>query len=173
MSLAMLAGAPRLQPFILMIDNQQKVLLEKRQRLLGPMSTFYDEPLHLVRGEGVRVWDANGREYLDCYNNVPHVGHCHPRVVEAISRQAATLNTHTRYLHETILNYVERLTATFDKSLSSAIIVPLFSARSEALPPAAVVFIQMCLSNRNISGVLALVISGNIAPGRCDSAMRA
>ena len=96
MSLAMLAGAPRLRPFILMIDNQQKVLLEKRQRLLGPMSTFYDEPLHLVRGEGVRVWDANGREYLDCYNNVPHVGHCHPRVVEAISRQAATLNTHTR-----------------------------------------------------------------------------
>jgi len=104
-----------------MIDGDTEALLERRQRLLGPMSTFYDEPLHLVRGEGVRVWDANGREYLDCYNNVPHVGHCHPEVVEAISRQAATLNTHTRYLHETILTYVERLTATFDKSLSSAI----------------------------------------------------
>jgi len=61
-----------------MIDKTTKALLEKRHRLLGPMSTFYDEPLHLVRGEGVRVWDADGREYLDCYNNVPHVGHCHP-----------------------------------------------------------------------------------------------
>lgn len=101
---------------------KQAALLERRQRLLGPMSTFYDEPLHLVRGEGVRVWDAEGREYLDCYNNVPHVGHCHPRVVEAICRQASTLNTHTRYLHETILDYVERLTATFDDSLSSAIL---------------------------------------------------
>ena len=104
-----------------MINNETQALLEKRQRLLGPMSTFYDEPLHLVRGEGVRVWDANGREYIDCYNNVPHVGHCHPKVVEAICSQAATLNTHTRYLHETILEYVERLTATFDSSLSSAI----------------------------------------------------
>jgi len=105
-----------------MIEKETEALLERRQRLLGPMSTFYDEPLHLVRGDGVRVWDAGGREYLDCYNNVPHVGHCHPKVVEAISGQAATLNTHTRYLHETILDYVERLTATFDPSLSSAIL---------------------------------------------------
>lgn len=96
-------------------------LLKRRQRLLGPMSTFYDEPLHLIRGEGVHIWDADGREYLDCYNNVPHVGHCHPRVVEAICSQASMLNTHTRYLHENILDYVDRLTATFDASLSSAI----------------------------------------------------
>jgi 4-aminobutyrate aminotransferase-like enzyme len=104
-----------------MIDKNLQALLERRDRLLGPMSTFYEEPLHLVRGEGVRVWDAQGREYLDCYNNVPHVGHCHPKVVDAICTQAATLNTHTRYLHDTILDYVERLTATFDESLSSAI----------------------------------------------------
>ena len=90
-------------------------LLARRAKLLGPnVSTFYDDPVHLVRGEGVWVWDADGRKYLDCYNNVPHVGHCHPRVVEAICRQASTLNTHTRYLHEGILDYVERLTATFD-----------------------------------------------------------
>jgi len=105
-----------------MIENATETLLERRDRLLGPMSTFYDDPLHLVRGEGVRVWDVDGREYLDCYNNVPHVGHCHPKVVDAISAQAAMLNTHTRYLHETILDYVERLTATFDQSLSSAIL---------------------------------------------------
>lgn len=97
-------------------------LLDRRQRLLGKnISLFYDEPVHLVRGEGVWVWDANGRRYLDCYNNVPHVGHCHPDVVDAICRQAGTLNTHTRYLHETILDYVERLTATFAEPLSTAI----------------------------------------------------
>lgn len=97
-------------------------LLKRRERLLGPnMRVFYDEPLQLVRGEGVWVYDADGRKYLDCYNNVPHVGHCHPHVVEAICKQAATLNTHTRYLHEGILNYVERLTATFAANITSAI----------------------------------------------------
>ena len=103
--------------------SDKQALLARREKLLGRnMSTFYDDPVHLVKGEGVWLWDADGRKYLDCYNNVPHVGHCHPRVVEAICRQAATLNTHTRYLHEGILDYVERLTATFDKSLDTAIL---------------------------------------------------
>ena len=71
-------------------------LLARRERLLGKnMSTFYTDPVHLVRGEGVWLYDADGKRYLDCYNNVPHVGHCHPRVVEAITRQASMLNTHT------------------------------------------------------------------------------
>jgi 4-aminobutyrate aminotransferase-like enzyme len=87
------------------------------------MSLFYDDPVHLVRGQGVWVFDADGRKYLDCYNNVPHVGHCHPHVVEAIAKQAATLNTHTRYLHDGILSYAERLTAKFDDPLSSMIMV--------------------------------------------------
>ncbi len=104
-----------------MADNE--ALIARRERLLGRnMSLFYQDPVHLVRGEGVWLWDADGRRYLDCYNNVPHVGHCHPRVVEAIARQASTLNTHTRYLHEGILDYVERLTATFDDSLDTAIL---------------------------------------------------
>jgi 4-aminobutyrate aminotransferase-like enzyme len=98
-------------------------LLARRARLMGPnVPTFYEEPVHLVKGEGVWVWDADGNRYLDCYNNVPHVGHCHPRVVEAICRQAGTLNTHTRYLHEGILDYVERLTGTFEGDLSTAIL---------------------------------------------------
>lgn len=97
-------------------------MLARRDRLLGPnMSTFYDDPVHLVRGEGAWVWDANGRKYLDCYNNVPHVGHCHPRVVDAICAQAATLNTHTRYLHDNILDYAEALTALFADPISTAI----------------------------------------------------
>jgi 4-aminobutyrate aminotransferase-like enzyme len=94
-------------------------LLQRRYHVLGRGSPlFYDKPLHLVRGEGVWLYDAEGRRYLDAYNNVPHVGHCHPHVVEAIARQAATLNTHTRYLHEGVVRYAERLTTTFDPELS-------------------------------------------------------
>ncbi|MEY2958052.1 MAG: hypothetical protein RLZZ01_620, partial [Actinomycetota bacterium] len=75
-------------------------LLSRRHRALAPSyQLFYDEPVELVRGEGVRVWDADGDEYLDCYNNVPSVGHAHPRIVEAITRQTSLINTHTRYLH--------------------------------------------------------------------------
>lgn len=97
-------------------------LMKRRRELLGPnVSTFYEEPVHIVRGDGVWLWDKDGRRYLDCYNNVAHVGHCNPRVVDALCAQARTLNTHTRYLHEGILDYVERLTATFDDRLSTAI----------------------------------------------------
>jgi 4-aminobutyrate aminotransferase-like enzyme len=99
-------------------------LLARRRALLGPNARlFYDEPVHLVSGSGTWVKDAEGKTYLDCYNNVPHVGHCHPHVVEAICRQAGTLNTHTRYLHEEILRYIERLTKTFDGGMTSAIMV--------------------------------------------------
>lgn len=94
-------------------------LLQRRYRLMGEKAPlFYDEPVHIVRGEGVWLYDADGKRYLDVYNNVPNVGHCHPHVVAALSKQAATLNIHTRYLHETILEYGEKLTAQFDASLS-------------------------------------------------------
>ncbi|PZU83944.1 MAG: aspartate aminotransferase family protein [Shinella sp.] len=99
-------------------------LIERRDRLLGPnVRLFYSDPVHLVRGRGARVWDADGRSYLDAYNNVPHVGHCHPAVVQAIARQAGELNTHTRYLHEGILTYVDRLVATLHPTITSAIMV--------------------------------------------------
>ncbi|UWQ11204.1 aspartate aminotransferase family protein [Aliiroseovarius crassostreae] len=99
-------------------------ILDRREQRLGPnMTTFYDNPVHLVRGEGAWVWDADGNRLLDCYNNVPHVGHAHPKVVEAIAKQALTLNTHTRYLHEAILDYADRLTATLRHDLSAMIMV--------------------------------------------------
>lgn len=103
-------------------SNRQHVeLLARREKLLGKNAPlFYDQPLHLVRGKGVHLFDSDGNQYLDVYNNVPNVGHCHPRVVEALSRQAATLNIHTRYLHEAILDYVENLTSTFSDPLSMA-----------------------------------------------------
>ena len=73
-----------------------------------------------MRGEGVWLYDAGGARYLDMYNNVAHVGHCHPHVVEAICRQAAMLNTHTRYLHENVVDYAERLTAKLPDTLDTA-----------------------------------------------------
>ncbi len=97
---------------------------DRRARLMGPnVPTFYQTPVHIVKGQGVWLWDANGKRYLDCYNNVAHVGHCHPRVVAAIAGQAATLNTHTRYFHDGVLDYIERLTATLGHGTSQAIMV--------------------------------------------------
>ncbi|HOB93357.1 MAG TPA: aminotransferase class III-fold pyridoxal phosphate-dependent enzyme [Aquabacterium sp.] len=96
-------------------------LLARRARVLGPAyRLFYERPLQLVRGEGVWLFDADGRRYLDAYNNVAAVGHCHPQVVQAIAAQAATLNTHTRYLHDGVVAYAERLLATMPAALGQA-----------------------------------------------------
>jgi 4-aminobutyrate aminotransferase-like enzyme len=96
-------------------------LLDRRARVLGPSyKLFYQQPVHFVRAEGVRLYTEDGTPYLDVYNNVPSVGHCHPRVVEAQARQAATLNTHTRYLYDVILTYAEKLIATFPAGLANA-----------------------------------------------------
>jgi len=103
------------------VTASQKQLLERRQALMGSAyRLFYEQPVHLVRGEGAWLFDADGKKYLDMYNNVPHVGHCHPHVVEALCKQAATLNTHTRYLHENVVNLAERLTQKFPSELDTA-----------------------------------------------------
>ncbi len=94
-------------------------MIEQRDRLLGPAyRLMYQKPLHFVRGEGVWLYDAEGRAYLDTYNNVVSLGHCHPDVVEAIQKQVATLCTNTRYLHETILELAQSLLSTVDGDLS-------------------------------------------------------
>jgi len=100
-------------------DADEASLRARRRALLGPgLSLTYDEPLHIVRGDGVWLYDASGRAYLDAYNNVACVGHCHPAVTEAIARQSRTLNTNTRYLHGHILDYAERLGARLPGDLS-------------------------------------------------------
>ena len=94
-------------------------LAARRRADLGPsLSISYRRPLTILRGQGTWLVDHTGRSHLDCVNNVAHVGHAHPHVVEAIARQAALLNTNTRYLHPTILEYAERLAATFPDPLS-------------------------------------------------------
>ncbi len=93
-------------------------LLDGRHRHLGPsLSVSYRRPLTIVRGWMQHLIDADGRAYLDAVNNVPHVGHCHPRVVEAGQRQMAVLNTNTRYLHEVIGQYAARLCETLPEPL--------------------------------------------------------
>lgn len=92
------------------LDERTRNLVERRQRVLGqPYRMFYEEPVHFERASGVRLYDDAGNTYLDAYNNVPCVGHCHPRVVSAIAEQAARLNVHTRYLDEGIISYAEKL----------------------------------------------------------------
>ena len=96
-----------------------KEILEARRRLLGRnLSIAYDAPVKIVRGSMQYLYDDDGRQYLDAYNNVAHVGHCHPKVVAAGMRQTQTLNTNTRYLHDTILNYAERLALTLPDPLN-------------------------------------------------------
>ncbi len=121
----------------------------RRARLMGPnVPTFYRQPLHLVRGQGVWLWDAAGNRFLDCYNNVPHVGHCHPKVVEAIAAQAAVLNTHTRYHHDLVLDYIERLTATLGHGISQAIMT---CTGSEAVDIA----LRMAQATTGATGIIA------------------
>ena len=100
------------------LPERERKMIERRQTLLGPSyRLFYENPVHITKAKGVWLYGQDGEAYLDAYNNVPSVGHCHPHVVEAISYQASQLNTHTRYLNEQILSYSERLLATFPAEL--------------------------------------------------------
>jgi 4-aminobutyrate aminotransferase-like enzyme len=101
------------------MTQSKATTLEARHRLLGRnLSVSYRNPVKIVRGEMQYLYDDGGRQYLDAYNNVAHVGHCHPRVVAAGIEQMQLLNTNTRYLHDLILHYAERLTATLHDALS-------------------------------------------------------
>jgi 4-aminobutyrate aminotransferase-like enzyme len=98
-------------------------LAERRRRALPRSPLFYAHPVHLVRGEGAWLFDAAGRRYLDCYNNVPVVGHGHPRVVRAVAEQQRLLATHSRYLHEAVVELAERLQATLPPALDAVIVL--------------------------------------------------
>lgn len=100
------------------LPETEAALVARRHRVLGPAyRLFYQTPVHLVRGEGVWLFDPEGNAYLDAYNNVASVGHCHPHVLAATARQAALLASHTRYLHDTVLSYAEKLLSHFPSEL--------------------------------------------------------
>ena len=108
---AYIPGAGTLTP-------EDEARIARRARLLGPAyRLFYETPVHFVRGEGVWLYDADGQRYLDCYNNVASLGHCHPHVVAATARQSAIYASHTRYLNDIVLDYAEHLLATFPAEL--------------------------------------------------------
>ena len=110
------AKAEALEP-----DLRQAV--DRRMKSFGSGTVlFYQQPLRMERAEGVWMFDVEGRRYLDLYNNVPSVGHSHPRVVEAIHYQAGKLNTHTRYLNDVVDDYAERLLATFPTPLDRLVL---------------------------------------------------
>lgn len=100
------------------LDGNLESLIKRRQESLGPAyRLMYSRPVQLVRAKGCLMWDRDGHEYLDAYNNVPSVGHCHPAVVEAVHRQMQTLCTHTRYIQDEILEFAEQLVPTYGKPI--------------------------------------------------------
>ncbi|MBD1558151.1 aspartate aminotransferase family protein [Vibrio sp. S9_S30] len=104
------------------LDAKMAKMVKRRLNTVGPTAMlFYQEPLHIVRGKGAWLYDSNGSQYLDVYNNVPSIGHCHPKVVNAISNQVRKLNIHTRYLHENVHVYTERLLGTLPDSIDRLI----------------------------------------------------
>jgi 4-aminobutyrate aminotransferase-like enzyme len=101
-----------------MNSEKRDEIFRLRQSHIGKnIGLSYDQPLMITRGSGQYLFDEHGRQYLDCVNNVCHVGHCHPRVVQAGQRQMELLNTNTRYLHENLSYYAERLVSTLPSSL--------------------------------------------------------
>ncbi|NJC25329.1 aminotransferase class III-fold pyridoxal phosphate-dependent enzyme [Neolewinella antarctica] len=133
-----------------LIASNQVNLSERRAATLGKsLSVSYAAPLHIVRGAGQYLYDQTGRRYLDTVNNVAHVGHEHPKVVEAIQRQAAVLNTNSRYLHDNILQLAEELTATLPPELS---VVHFVNSGSEANDLA----LRMCAAWSGSPNVLAV-----------------
>ena len=107
-------------------------LNKRREQVLSPnLSLSYETPIHIVRGKGSYLFDVLGRSYLDCVNNVAHVGHEHPRVVGAGQKQMGVLNTNSRYLHGGIIEYAERLSKLFPEPLSVCLFVNSGSEANE------------------------------------------
>ena len=113
-------------------EDTRATLLERRESLMGPNAPlFYASPVYFTHGTGVWLFDDEGRRYLDAYNNVPHVGHSHPVVTEAVSRQIGLLNTHSRYLSKVVLDYHEQLLSTFDIPNARAVLTCTGSESNE------------------------------------------
>nr|WP_298690436.1 aminotransferase class III-fold pyridoxal phosphate-dependent enzyme [uncultured Dongia sp.] len=129
--------------------SSDDLLSVRKEKLIRNLSISYKTPMKMVRGAGVFLIDDRGRAYLDCYNNVAHLGHANPEIVAVLARQAAILNTNTRYLHDNIIAYAEKLTATLPKSLTVAAFV---CSGSEANDLA----LRMARNHTQAQGVVAL-----------------
>lgn len=101
--------------------TQAEDLLSRRRTVLRGSRLSYSRPFQPVRGEGCWLFDVSGRKYLDAYNNVPHVGHCHPRVIDALTAQASRLSSNTRYLDHLAVSYAERLIESMNDPLGAVV----------------------------------------------------
>ena len=126
----LLLGIPA-QNFPPIEESAEQALRQRNKLLGGNVSVSYAKPLKIVRGWRQHLYDETGRAYLDVYNNVPLVGHSHPKVVKAAQQQLALLNTNTRYLHDNILRYAERLTSLMPAPLEVCFIVNSGSEANE------------------------------------------
>ncbi|MBP2168943.1 4-aminobutyrate aminotransferase-like enzyme [Erwinia toletana] len=141
------------------LDAEVRKLTDKRSKVLGESyRLFYRKPVHLVRGKGQYLWDAAGDKYLDVYNNVASIGHCHPAVIEAVHQQMGMLNTHTRYLHENILNYSEDLLSTLPDEIDRAMYMCTGSEANDLAIRVA----------RSFSGGTGIIVSQEAYHGTCD-----
>jgi 4-aminobutyrate aminotransferase-like enzyme/Ser/Thr protein kinase RdoA (MazF antagonist) len=113
------------------LPTKDRSLAKRRERIGGNLSIAYRDPVRIVRGWMQYLYDDEGRCFLDAYNNVPHVGHCHPRVVDAVARQSRILNTNTRYLNDLLADYAEKLSATLPPSLEVCYFVNSASEANE------------------------------------------
>ena len=158
------------------MSDSTENLIARRERVLGVGAPlFYEQPLHIVRGEGVFLFDAEGKRYVDMYNNVPCVGHANPHVVDAMREQAATLNVHSRYLHEGVLDYAERLIAKHDATLERIV----FACTGTEANEVAISMARLATGGRGIictdrayHGNTALVSKLTWAGGRSDPEIR-
>ena len=103
--------------------DKEYLIAERKKHLSRTMSLAYNDPLKIVKGRGAYLYDEKGNKWLDMVNNVCHVGHCHPRVVKAGQQQMAQLNTNSRYLHDNLVEYVNRLLDTFPDELNTCFLV--------------------------------------------------
>lgn len=112
----------RFRPGEAELPQREAELIARREAVLGASYRLqYRKPVHFVRGEGMWLYDPDDRAYLDFYNNVPSLGHCHPEVNAAMSEQAARLSANTRYLEPKLVDYAERLIATFPAELDRVV----------------------------------------------------
>jgi 4-aminobutyrate aminotransferase-like enzyme len=128
------------------IMNKDSLRIRRERALGSGAELFYDEPLEIVRGEGAYLFDAGGRRYVDMYNNVPAVGHANPAIVNAMADQQATLNTHSRYLHEGIVMFAERLTGLNHHGIESVV----FSCSGTEANEVAIQIARLITGNRGL-----------------------
>ena len=113
------------------IENTKKLIQERHQHISSILSMSYDQPIHMNKAAFQYMYDAKGNTFLDAYNNIPHVGHCHPLVVEAGQKQMSKLNTNTRYIYKDLARYAEKLLSKFPEKLNKVFFVNSGSAASD------------------------------------------